>query len=149
MATLDPSFRSKNEIRAALRQLSWRYFGLSFLRAALLSTTVFLFFYGTIALAFRFSQFSTGVSYLSFGWLGLVFIVIGAIIFAYPSLQLIKERFPELIDAKAQLGGMLMMNGEVEHAVSLKNLDESCLPTFEYKSGRHLLMMLLSFQVII
>ncbi len=148
MATLDPSFRSKNEIQAALRQLSWRYFRLSFLRAALLSTPVFLFFYGTIALAFRFSQFSTGISYLSFVWLGLAFILIGAIIFAYRSLQVIKDRFPELIDAKAQLGGMLMMNGEVGHAVSLKNLDESCLPTIEYKSGRHLLMMLLSVAFI-
>ena len=43
---------------------------------------------------------------------------------------------------------MLMMNGEVGHAVSLKNLDESCLPTIEYKSGRHLLMMLLSVAFI-
>lgn len=154
MATLDPSFRSKNEIQSALRQLSWRYFGLSFLRASILSTTVFLFLFGTIALAFRFSHFSTGMSYLSFGWLGLALIVIGSIIFAYQSLQGIKERFPELIDAKAQLGGMLMMHGEVGngeggHSAALKNLDESCLPTIEYKSGRHLMMMFLSVAFIV
>lgn len=149
MATLDPSFRSKQNIQSAIRQLSWSYFGLNFLRASILSMTVFLFLFGTITLAFRFSHFEAGISYLNLGWIGLVFVVIGSLIYAYRSLQSIKDQFPELIDAKAQLGGMLMMNDEVGSGTMVNQLDDSCLPTVSYHSGRHLMMMFLSVAFIV
>lgn len=149
MATLDPSFRSKQKIQSAIRQLSWTYFGLSFLRASILTMTVFLFLFGTVTLAFRFSHFEAGISYLNLGWIGLVFVVIGSLVYAYRSLQSIQHQFPALIDAKAQLGGTLMMNDEVGSGTFLNQLDDSCLPTVSYHSGRHLMMMLLSIAFIV
>ena len=143
MATItDPN--TVHSVENAKKKLYWQLFSLHLLRHALLSMAVYLFVYGLLILIFRFCRLESAVSVLSYGWIVGILLLIISVWMAFRKSKPIQERFGELIDSKAQLGGQLMYSEAIGADASQLKISADSLPHVQYRAKWHVSYLVMS-----